>query len=416
MVTLTQQFKPKMVKIKDLLTLAPGIGTQSRRAADKSFWDLPALEANMVMTYSKTGSPYAPTEGPIVGFQDELDGTVGSHKSFADGNRRAAALVNVAKKNPAIGECEVPVLIYPAGLSLEEREGIANRARDLTQTKTKHDFYCWGLDLAENNASLGDTDLCRLFGPKAIRSQFENSVVPGSTMLDVHGNEVFKPGLPIDSKDGLAMLTNKQGPIQEITRVRSLPKFAREFFKLHPSESKHRSFSSARQWSQAWTQDLKSQDTLGIRIIDVQSLKELLEKMPDSKLGALVAVHVAAGKPERANARGDGKGAMTSAERERIVNSISQESGGAGTFGQLVAVVIKVVGRAVGHGGSDALEMLESFAAEPLPPKVAAILGKFAAQAQKTHAEAIAKATADESAAEAAKQKAEQAAIKKAKK
>lgn len=398
--------KIKHTKVKSLRELFPDIGQgQAARGSNESHWDRSMIAGDM-----RTVGGYSPTEGPIVAFADELSGSIpGAERVPADGNLRALALLDCFETDPKAGEWDVPVLIYPAGLNNEERERIRNRCRDTTQTKTQHDYYCWALKTAKKNPLMGDTDVCRLIGPRPIRSQWPNAVVPGSTYVDPNGLERFKPDLPLDSKDGMSMLVNKQGPIQEVTRVRHLPGFAQEFFLLHPSESKHKSFGSSRNWSQAWSQDLRARPDLN----GVQSLKELLEKYPESKLGSAVAVHAASGAPSRKNARGEGKGAHTSVERERLATTMAQT---ATVGGNMIATVIKIIGRESGHV-EGSLDFLEAIAPEvTLSPKGQKLLAAFTAGAVKAHTDAIAAATAAEAAETEKRQKAEAAAVKKAKK
>ncbi len=256
------ELKIKAMKVKDFLKLVPDLGLkQASRGGQSSHWDVEAIVADLLSI-----GGYSPTEGPIILFQDEIDGTIpGADRAPAEGNRRGCALLKVVEMEKAgklpkgvePSEWLIPILTYPAGLSNEEREHIRNRARDLTKVKSQHDYYCWALKLALKNPLMGDAELCRTIGPGPIRSQWEGAVKAGSTFFDPNGKECFKQGLPIDSKDGDAMLINKQGPIQEVTRVRALPGFAREFFLLHPSERNHKSFQSSRNWKQAWDADLK---------------------------------------------------------------------------------------------------------------------------------------------------------------
>lgn len=407
--------KIKKYRFKEVKDLAPDLGIQQdARAGDKSFWDRSGIMSDML-----TIGGYAPTEGPLVAFQDELDGSIPhSSRTFADGNLRALAIVDICEaveKGKAPSEAldwEVPVLLYPPGVDQETRERIRNRARDTTQTKTRHDYNVWALRLAKKNPTMGDTDLCRLIGPRPIRSQWPDAVREESTFLDEKGVERFKPDLPLDAKDAPAMLVNKQGPIQEVTRVRSLPEFAQQYFLLPPTERLHKSFNSSRDWAQKWAIDRRS--PFGPKIESVGSLKELLDAYPDSKLGAEIAKHVHVGKVERKSARGEGSGAMTAAERQREITSMAQ---GGSDGHKLLAHYLRYVGRESGYTSADAKEFFEGIAEQvKLSKEGQSLLSTFENSIAELRAQAVAAATKAEQEMAARKAKEEAAAIKKAKK
>ncbi len=254
-----------------------------------------------------------------------------------DGNRRASALVEAAKRSPALGKLKFPVRVYPSTLTRDQRDNLRFRAARGTKGWTRGDFIHAMVSLIETYpGQITEHELARKVGLERILEQFPRAVKrneDGSLATDQEGRPIFQ---------------NRQGVFQDARRLARLPRAVQEAF-CRGVDGKGPAIPSRSLTSLVghWEKDLESDGDLR-RLQSVADVDELLDKLPEDsalfqELKPLLKSTTAAG-------RGAGKGAMGIKDLEQTATALAAS--------MPFVHVVSYVSRAPGYASEDMLRAL----------------------------------------------------------